>query len=61
MKLVNRFLAIATMSIMVTGVANAAPTVTFQGEVTDQTCQASINGGTNGVVLLPTVRQCRNS
>ncbi|ENU58216.1 fimbrial protein [Acinetobacter guillouiae] len=55
MKLVNRFLAIATMSIMVTGVANAAPTVTFQGEVTDQTCQASINGGTNGVVLLPTV------
>ncbi|TCM69174.1 major type 1 subunit fimbrin (pilin) [Acinetobacter calcoaceticus] len=33
----------------------AAPTVTFQGEVTDQTCEASINGGTNGNVLLPTV------
>lgn len=35
--------------------AMATPTVTFQGEVTDQTCQATINGDTNSVVLLPTV------
>ena len=35
--------------------ALAAPTVTFQGEVTEQTCQVMINGQTNGVVLLPTV------
>lgn len=36
-------------------VAMAAPTVTFQGEVTTQTCEATINGDTNSVVLLPTV------
>lgn len=33
----------------------AAPTVTFQGEVTDQTCSVNINGQTNSIVLLPTV------
>jgi len=33
----------------------AAPTVTFEGEVTSQTCAISINGQTNSVVLLPTV------
>jgi len=33
----------------------AAPTVTFQGEVSAQTCQAMINGETNSTVLLPTV------
>lgn len=33
----------------------AAPTVTFQGEVTDQTCSVNINGQTNSVVLMPTV------
>ena len=33
----------------------AAPTVTFQGEVTDQTCKATINGQTDSTVLLPTV------
>ena len=37
------------------GVVLAAPTVTFQGEVTDQTCAVSINGETDGIVLLPTV------
>ncbi|QGZ28604.1 fimbrial protein [Stutzerimonas stutzeri] len=37
------------------GVVFAAPTVTFQGEVTDQTCTATINGATDGTVLLPTV------
>ncbi|RAU50189.1 type 1 fimbrial protein [Pseudocitrobacter sp. RIT415] len=35
--------------------AFAAPTVTFQGEVTDQTCSVNVNGQTNSVVLLPTV------
>lgn len=33
----------------------ATPTVTFQGEVTSQTCEVSINGEINSVVLLPTV------
>ena len=35
--------------------AIAAPTVQFQGEVTDQTCEVNINGETNSTVLLPTV------
>lgn len=33
----------------------AAPTVTFQGEVTSQTCSVEINGETNSIVLMPTV------
>lgn len=33
----------------------ATPTVTFQGEVTDQTCKVEINGQSSSVVLLPTV------
>lgn len=37
------------------GVVFAAPTVTFQGEVTDQTCQVTVNSETNSTVLLPTV------
>jgi len=32
------------------------PTITFEGEVTDQTCKATINGQTDAVVMLPTVR-----
>ncbi len=42
----------------VVAVANTAvpvSTVTFQGEVASQTCQAKINGKTNSIVLLPTV------
>ncbi|NDJ58742.1 type 1 fimbrial protein [Enterobacteriaceae bacterium 4M9] len=35
--------------------AFSTPTVTFEGEVTDQTCSVSINGQTNSVVMLPTV------
>ncbi|QIK14984.1 type 1 fimbrial protein [Leclercia sp. 29361] len=35
--------------------ALAAPTVTFEGEVTDQTCSVNINGQTSSVVMLPTV------
>lgn len=35
--------------------AAVTPTVTFQGEITDQTCSVSINGETNPIVLLPTV------
>ncbi|TCM69170.1 major type 1 subunit fimbrin (pilin) [Acinetobacter calcoaceticus] len=52
----KRLKALVAVSTLLTPlVAVAAPTVTFQGEVTDQTCQATINGGTNGNVLLPTV------
>jgi len=37
-------------------VVNAAnPTITFNGEVTNQTCTIDINGQTNSVVMLPTV------
>lgn len=47
---------LAALAVMaVPTLALAAPTVTFQGEVTDQTCQATINGETNSIVLLPTV------
>lgn len=35
---------------------NAAnPTITFNGEVTNQTCTVDVNGQTNSVVMLPTV------
>lgn len=34
---------------------SAAPTVTFQGEVSSQTCSVNINGQANSVVLLPAV------
>lgn len=33
----------------------AVPSVTFQGEVTDQTCAVSINGQLGSIVLMPTV------
>jgi len=32
------------------------PTITFEGEVTDQTCTATINGQTDAVVALPLVK-----
>ncbi|MFP5596784.1 fimbrial protein [Kluyvera sp. 142486] len=35
-------------------VSFAAPTITFVGEVTSQTCSVNINGQTNSVVMLPT-------
>ncbi|QNP49467.1 fimbrial protein [Diaphorobacter aerolatus] len=35
--------------------AYAASTITFQGEVSTQTCVAEVNGQTNGIVLLNTV------
>ncbi|WP_312240975.1 fimbrial protein [Pantoea sp.] len=35
----------------------AAPAVTFEGEVTDQTCSVNISGQTNSVVLLPVVKR----
>ncbi|AOA59721.1 fimbrial protein [Acinetobacter larvae] len=55
MKLINYVLA-ATASLLTSATLSAAGTaVTFYGEVSDQTCQASIEGNTNGIVLLPTV------
>lgn len=50
----KRFLCLASLAVL-PGYAVAAPTVTFQGEVTSQTCSVEINGQTNSVVLLPTV------
>lgn len=44
------------MSLGISSLAMAAPQVTFMGEVTDQTCQPQINGETNSIILLPTVR-----
>lgn len=55
MKLTFKKLALATL-IVLPCTALAAPTVTFQGEVTDQTCDININGDTNSIVLLPTVK-----
>ena len=45
----------AILSGILPCVALAAPTVTFEGEVTDQTCSVMINGQSNSVVMLPTV------
>jgi len=42
-------------SCLAGGAAQAANTITFVGEVTDQTCEVSINGQANAVVLLPSV------
>lgn len=54
MKLKTIFIA-TSLSLALPVAAIAAPTVTFQGEVTDQTCKATINGQTDSTVLLPTV------
>lgn len=37
------------------GAVLAAPAVNFHGEVSTQTCQITINGATNSIVLLPPV------
>ncbi|MEB5981527.1 fimbrial protein [Enterobacter vonholyi] len=50
----NKYLPLAVISL-IPFASEAAPTVTFQGEVTEQTCTVDINGTTNAVVLLPTV------
>ncbi|CAK9885715.1 MAG: Major fimbrial subunit SMF-1 [Candidatus Erwinia impunctatus] len=42
-------------AVLLPAAAFAAPTVTFQGEVSSQTCSVAINGSTNSVVMLPTV------
>lgn len=47
--------AMFSTAILIPTITQAAQIVTFQGEVSTQTCQASINGQTNGIVLLPTV------
>ncbi|WP_273818499.1 fimbrial protein [Providencia rettgeri] len=44
------------MSVGISSLAIAAPQVTFMGEVTAQTCQPQINGETDSIILLPTVR-----
>ena len=52
----NKFLLSSAFAVMAfSTVVNAAPTITFEGEVTDQTCTPSINGQDNAIVLLPTV------
>lgn len=48
-------LAVVSFAALSASVFAATPTVTFQGEITDQTCSVSINGETNPIVLLPTV------
>lgn len=48
--------AIAAVSALPYSVMSA-PTITFEGEITAQTCSVNINGQTNSVVLLPTVAE----
>lgn len=51
-------LSVLTLGILVAGTASAASdnTINFQGEVTEQTCQVTVNGNAaNPTVLLPTV------
>ena len=54
MKLNKTFLTVI-IGLAIPMTSFAAPTVTFQGEVTSQTCKGIINGDTNSMVLLPTV------
>ena len=47
---------IALAIVAVPALASAATsTITFQGEVSEQTCQATMNGDTNSVLLMPTI------
>lgn len=50
----KKVVCLATLAVLPSAVM-ATPTVTFQGEVTSQTCSVEINGQTNSIVLLPTV------
>lgn len=52
MKYANYFLASLLTS---PSLSFAVQTVTFQGEVTNQTCNVSINGSTDSIVMLPSV------
>lgn len=52
---VKSLLTFLSFAALTSSAFAVTPTVTFQGEVTSQTCSASINGDTNSVVLLPTV------
>ncbi|CAD5109399.1 fimbrial protein [Zestomonas carbonaria] len=54
MKQHAKALAVAAI-ITVPGIALAANTITFNGEVTDQTCQAVVNGSTDPTVVLESV------
>lgn len=52
----NRATAFATAAILVMpGLACAANTITFSGEVTDQTCSAVVDGNTEPTVVLQSV------
>lgn len=53
MKLQSYLLTTLALTLPLSVFANT--TLTFQGEVTTQTCKATINGQTNSTVLLPTV------
>lgn len=48
--------AVLLSVLVITSPAKAVNTVTFQGEVASQTCDVSINGNTNSIVMLPTVK-----
>ncbi|MBT0727621.1 type 1 fimbrial protein [Rosenbergiella australiborealis] len=50
----NKILYLASLALLPIS-AFSAPTVTFEGEVTTQTCSVNVNGSTNSIVLLPTV------
>lgn len=54
MKLQASALAIATL-LAVPAIASAANTITFNGEVTDQTCSAIVDGNTDPTVMLNSV------
>lgn len=55
MKLTKSIMLMLAAGLMLPALANAAPTITFEGEVSAQTCEAEVNGQENATVLLPTV------
>ncbi|WP_207884001.1 fimbrial protein [Pseudomonas sp. 30_B] len=54
MKYTSKSLAMAAI-IALPGIASAANTINFSGEVTDQTCSAVVNGTTDPTVVLDSV------
>lgn len=49
------FVRVALIALVSPGAATAANTITFSGEVTDQTCQVSVSGSADPTIILDSV------
>lgn len=57
MKLTKTQTTLMTVGLVLSAWTHATPTITFEGEVSTQTCQAVVNGEESAIVLLPTVSE----